>query len=34
MVETEDFQWIWAVLSSFPGISPLAQVLEYDPPLY
>ena len=32
MVETEDFQWIWAVLSGFPRHISLAQVLEYDLP--
>mgnify|MGYP006971339907 FL=1 len=32
MVETEDFQWIWAVLSGFPRHISLDQVLEYDLP--
>ena len=32
MVETEDFQWIWAVLSGFPRHMSLDQVLEYDLP--
>lgn len=32
MVETEDFQWIWAVLSGFPRHISLAQVLEYGLP--
>lgn len=32
MVEREDFQWIWAVLSGFPKEVPLERVLEHPLP--
>jgi len=32
MVEAEDFQWIWAVLSGFPKSVTKKQVLQYDLP--
>lgn len=32
MVETEDFQWIWAVLSGFPPQYTYEQVMEYELP--
>ena len=32
MVEIEDFQWIWAVLSGFPTSVTKEQVLQYDLP--
>lgn len=32
MVESEDFQWIWAVLSGFKKDIPLEKVLEYPLP--
>ena len=32
IVEKEDFQWIWAVLSGFPKNIPLSEVLKYPLP--
>lgn len=32
IVETENFQWIWAVLSGFEKTIPLEKVLEYELP--
>ena len=32
LIETEDFQWIWAVLSAFDKSEKLSDILEYDLP--
>ena len=32
MVELEDFQWIWAVLSGFKKDIPLTEILKYELP--
>jgi len=32
MIEAEDFQWIWAVLSRFDKSIPLEEVLKYELP--
>lgn len=32
IVHTEDFQWIWAVLSGFDKTIPLTEILKYDLP--
>lgn len=32
LIEREDFQWIWAVLSGFDKSIPLSEILEYPLP--